>query len=410
MDLINNAPALPKDFYFYRFIWEDDFLKKLKIGDVFVDKGFTSTTRDPFYSPGTNYNFGLVLIKINIPKNIKGVGLFIENFSLFPIEEEFLLAPGNKLKLTKKDDNFKYHHLNPKFERLVTKKYEFTWIGKDTLINNIKVDKKFQINLSTITHNSKLEGSTILERLEYMVKNYSSNYFIKINDYILNLHWFDGTSSYKDFYYNNNVKGLVLNLIENNNIVTSIECGDNMIVNYLLTKFYNNNMTRKELKLYHSISKLIGYENFMIYDTFNTFDISKKDDNKIFKLKRKYNVDLQYYIKNGKFKKIDFGKRSIGSLKMKIIFNKIINNLNIKYSNDETLSLGKLYLDMIKNNYFYLEKINQYLLDEYEDAIYTTTVNSKIYWENLNEDFINYMTDSNKEDEYDTSFNRRRVR
>ena len=28
--LINKAPKLPKDFYFYRFIWEDDFLLGLK--------------------------------------------------------------------------------------------------------------------------------------------------------------------------------------------------------------------------------------------------------------------------------------------------------------------------------------------------------------------------------------------
>ena len=66
--------------------------EKIKVGEKFIDKGFISTTRDPFYSPGIDGEFGLILLKINIPKNKKGVGLFIENFSMFPQEEEFLLV------------------------------------------------------------------------------------------------------------------------------------------------------------------------------------------------------------------------------------------------------------------------------------------------------------------------------
>jgi len=409
--LINKAPALPKDFYFYRFIWEDDFLVKLKIGEHFTDNGFTSTTRDPFYSPGTNYNFGLVLLKINIPKDVKGVGLFIENFSLFPIEEEFLLGPGNKLKLIGKDNNFKYHHLNPKFERLVTKKYEFVWDGKDTkIINKINNLPKNNISIPLINQNTKVEGDTIIERLEFIVKNFSSHFNLTINKYKLTLHWFDGTSSYKDFYYNNTTKGLVINLVEDNIIVTSIECGGEMVVNYLLTKVYNDNSTRKELELYHIIAKLIGYEYFIIYDTFHHIKLSPNDDENIFRINQKYNVDLAEYIKNKSFKNVKYGERSIGSLKMKLIFNKKNNDLNKKYGNSMNLTLGELYQYMIKNNYYYLEKINKYLLDEYQDAIYTTRINSKSYWEDMNETFESFMNVSSKEELYDTSFNRRRTR
>ena len=96
-----------------------------------MDNGFTSTTRDPFYSPGLNGNFGLILIKIKIPKNKKGVGLFIENFSLFPNEQEFLLYPYSKLKLISKNDNFKYYHTNKEFEKLIHVKYEFEYIDKN---------------------------------------------------------------------------------------------------------------------------------------------------------------------------------------------------------------------------------------------------------------------------------------
>jgi hypothetical protein len=91
VNCIKNAPALNNDYDIYRFIWNDEMIQDLPIGNFFIDKGFISTTRDPFYSPGLNGNFGLVLIKISIPKNKKGVGLFIENFSLFPKEEEFLI-------------------------------------------------------------------------------------------------------------------------------------------------------------------------------------------------------------------------------------------------------------------------------------------------------------------------------
>ena len=131
VQLMENSPPLENDYLIYRFIWDDSFISGLKEGDTFVDKGFISTTRDPFYSPGLNGNFGLILLKIKIPKNKKGVGLFIENFSLFPKEEEFLLPPLTKLKLKSKNDNFKYYHTNPEFEKLINRKYEFELVSAD---------------------------------------------------------------------------------------------------------------------------------------------------------------------------------------------------------------------------------------------------------------------------------------
>ena len=109
-----NSMPLNKNYFIYRFSWDDEYLKNLKINDIFVDSGFMSATRNPFYSPGVNSNgqFGLVLLKIHLPKNIKDMGIFIENFSLFPNEQEFLLYPYSKLKLISKNDNFKYYHTN----------------------------------------------------------------------------------------------------------------------------------------------------------------------------------------------------------------------------------------------------------------------------------------------------------
>ena len=35
-NLVLNAPKFDKDYYVYRFINNDDFLEKLKIGDIFA--------------------------------------------------------------------------------------------------------------------------------------------------------------------------------------------------------------------------------------------------------------------------------------------------------------------------------------------------------------------------------------
>jgi hypothetical protein len=132
-----NKVELPNNYYFYRFVWDDEFLKHLRIGDTFIDNGILSTTRDPFYSPGLKMDFGLVLLRINIPEHIKGSGLLIENFSMFPKEEEFLIPPFSKLKLKAKDEKATYYHINKKFEKLIKKRYEFDLVS----IKNNEIDK-----------------------------------------------------------------------------------------------------------------------------------------------------------------------------------------------------------------------------------------------------------------------------
>ena len=80
----------------------------------------------------------MILIKIKIPKNKKGVGLFIENFSLFPKEEEFLLPPNTKLKLLSKNENFKYYHTNSDFEKIINREIPADIIYEDELSIVIK--------------------------------------------------------------------------------------------------------------------------------------------------------------------------------------------------------------------------------------------------------------------------------
>lgn len=108
-NLCNNAPEFDKDYIFYRFIKNDEHLSHLKIGDIYQDDGFMSTTRDPFYK-SEEYQFGFILMKIKIPKNKKGVALCIETVSHFSKEQEILFSPKSKLKLISQDNNTVYYH------------------------------------------------------------------------------------------------------------------------------------------------------------------------------------------------------------------------------------------------------------------------------------------------------------
>ena len=43
-----NSPKLNNSYFLYRFVWNDDFIKKVKVGSIFIDNGFIMTTREIF--------------------------------------------------------------------------------------------------------------------------------------------------------------------------------------------------------------------------------------------------------------------------------------------------------------------------------------------------------------------------
>lgn len=65
------------------------------VGTSFTDKGFVSTTPN---LASKNYPDGVQLI-INVPKGSKGI--YAEHLTQYPGEEEFILPPGGKFKITK---------------------------------------------------------------------------------------------------------------------------------------------------------------------------------------------------------------------------------------------------------------------------------------------------------------------
>ena len=66
-------------------------LHSLKIGTVYQDKGFTSTSLDK-----TRSFFG-IKVKIHIPKGSKGA--YVDSISAYRGEKEFLIPPGAKFQI-----------------------------------------------------------------------------------------------------------------------------------------------------------------------------------------------------------------------------------------------------------------------------------------------------------------------
>jgi hypothetical protein len=385
LNVMKNSPALDNNYFVYRFIWDDSFINKLKIGDTVVDNGFISTTRDPFYSPGLTGKFGLTLIKINIPKNKKGTGLFIENFSLFQKEEEFLLPPFTKLKLISKDDKFKYYHTNEEFEKLIEKKYEFDYIGTDYgLINNYKV--KNNIKEITDVKNYILQGNDRISLFKNFISE-SSQISIKINNkiYLLNCMFFDSTenSSYAKLHYNKIKDGLLISIYDNGYSYLNIECGKEMVVNYI-NKFYNYSKTKTEMnndlmEIILEIGRIFHYKEAKIFPTYRNFsEFNNDDNNKIFLYTNFYNHTIYDYAKNkNKFINDIFLKNNIGWYstdqllntkldseikdKLKISQNTIKEALIYIVENNFSIYNKFMELTNLENNYYFIYEIYEKL-------------------------------------------------
>lgn len=364
INAMKNSPILDNDYSIYRFIWDDSFLNDLKPGQTFVDNGFLSTTRDPFYSPGLSGKFGLTLLKINIPKNKKGLGLFIENFSLFQKEEEFLLPPFTKLRLLSKDDNFKYYHTNEAFEKLIERKYEFEYIDTDyDLFNNYKIKN----NIKEINDIKKyvLPGDDRISLFKNFISE-SNQLSIKINNnnYLLNCMFFDSTdnSSYSKLYYNKIKDGLLISIYDNGYPFLNIECGKEMTVNYI-NKFYNYGEDKIELnndllEIILEIGRIFYYKETIIFPIYRNFSKFNYDENKkIFLYTHFYNHTIYDYAKNkNKLLKDPFLKNNIGwyatdNLLNKKLDNEIKDKLNLK---ENTIREG--LISIVENNFILYEK------------------------------------------------------
>lgn len=377
-NVIKNAPSLDKDYFFYRFIADDDFLKDLKIGQTFVDNGFLSTTRDPFYNPGIDQKFGLILVKIHIPKKTKGVGIFIENFSLFPKEEEFILPPFTKLKLLSKDDKFKYYHINNDFEENIKIKYEFEVKSFD--YNKIKKMNYTDLEIPEININDDFQSEDIFTTLKRFISNVNvlDDFIINLNEkeYIFDYQWFDSTDTYSKYYYNTINDGVIFTYYENGFPLISIECGDKMVVNYLQKYFIYDSKSIIDLDSLINIiaifAKLLLYKNVILFTDYKKFaeleTYSKNEEYSDLLHTKLYNDYLYQYClniknnkKNKKLNKYIEYKYGVWKLN-KILNEKIPKELNNKLpDNLKNIKFYNLIIEIIEKHFYLYNKLESWL-------------------------------------------------
>lgn len=419
-ELIVTAPAFDKSYILYRFIKDDSYLKHLKIGDVFVDPSFISTTRDPFYRSET-YKFGFILIKIKIPKNIEGIGLCIESFSHFPKEQEIVLHPLSILKLEKKDDNALYYHTDNFYASNINTRYEFTYIGREKIRMIEKQILKKNIIVDFLKIKS-IESLTIFEKIKYFINEYVNEIYqftilIGNKEIDLIVEWYDSTNAYKNFYASTTNNGFSIYTLINNYISFFIEIGEDNNENYMYVNYYfrysssNKDSLLKDIDFVEFLSKIayyFGISDIILYSEYNSCDLQYKN------LKEKgirryhggnYCVDFYKYLKfNEKrfYKYIDstvlksqFSYYDLDRLRNEDpniilnkedrdeiyqIYTKIYKNIYKKLTN-----LSDFYVWMVENNCIYInllvEKMNRLYLDNnpFENDYYKLDSSAFLY-------------------------------
>ena len=377
INTVKISKPLEKDYKIYRFLSDDSFLQNLKIGDFFSDVAFVSTTRDPFYSPGLKGIFGLILVKINLKKNISGMGLLMEHFSLFPLEEEFLLPPNSKLKLVSKDNNFKYYHTNSNFENLINRKYEFDLIDNNyDWVKNIKpVDE----NIPEFTNfTSQLKNKLYLfQEFKKMTNKDNQIYF---NGILFTLFFFDSTGAYSKYYYNKIEKGLSLIHFDKNGYpLMFIELGKELVFNHINQYYFYDSkeeINEKQLiELLIKLGKIFNYKKAIVYHSYSNYKDFKDNyytSHESFLYINHYNKTLYEYLKTGKkpFSSEPFYKSSLNDIDI------IIN----KYS------LKKKIIDTIEHNFDEYNKKNYDIFNINEKLISSGEIDVIVDLEYDNED------------------------
>ena len=261
--VVINAPVFDNDYYLYRFISSDDHLKHLKMGDVYTESGFTSTTRDPFYKNDL-YKFGFILMKIKIPRNTRGVGLSLELCSHFQKEQEIILAPMVRLKLVSKNENCEYYHPNAEFLTHITTRYEFEWAGNNDSIE-LPMRPSFKENTPIINFLSLPLQQTfgLNEKIKYMINKYFDRMnrircLIGGDEYYVIGEWFDSTSAYKDLYGITTSDGFCLYTIYKGYTLFVIEIGEIDAIRIMKVNYLNRYIQLDK-------EKIIGNQNLITF-------------------------------------------------------------------------------------------------------------------------------------------------
>jgi hypothetical protein len=307
--IIRKAPKFDKEYYVYRFIDNDDYLVNLNIGDIYDEPSFISTTRNPFYDPKNNV-FGYVLIKIKIPADIEGIGLCVESYSLFPHEQEILLAPG-KLKLIGIDNDFEYYHTNNLAAKKINKKYEFEYIKSS---NKLISFDSYLTHDQTIPYINflklKLEGMDFKQKGFHFMEEYTckinNKYYFYSNigetKYLFQFYKLDTSIIYNRYFFlqkdNTKTEDEFYIIIQDSDsaiIKLFIEIKDIISVNYIFKSLGSEiYFDHEELIMFISylakafnIDEVIIHDNYLSYENitetnlvnidYNDFDFNRPD-------------------------------------------------------------------------------------------------------------------------------------
>jgi hypothetical protein len=309
--LIKKAPAFEKEHIVYRFISNDDYLSDVKINGTYTENSFISTSRNPFYEPKNNV-FGNILLKIKLPKNKSGIGLCLENYSLFTNEQEILLAPG-KLKLISIDDNFKYFHPDIKAQKAIKKKYEFIYIDS---LDEIQSKPSYNpIKIEPLPDNFSLIGGDLNDKLIEFFRSTpiinDMHYFkwsIDEKEYIFQVFNLEKVIAYYKYFYlqkkeysnNEDLIFLILQDEKTQEINLIIEISEIISVNYL-HKFTGANTIHDDeiIIIVNKLLKLFNINTAIIHPKYKKYNTSEKiDDLDNEKLEFYYNENIINYAKD----------------------------------------------------------------------------------------------------------------
>jgi hypothetical protein len=325
--LIHTAPKFDKNYILYRFIQTDEHLSHLTVGDVYTEKGFTSTTRDPFYQ-SEDYKFGWILLKIKLPSSQRGIALCIETISHFPKEQEIILTPNTQFKLISKDDHSVYYHIDPKIGNKIKGIYEFEVIGRSEIIMPDRMIYETTQEPIDFLKIKKIDALTIEEKIHRFINHYVNpmhQFEVVIGDKKLTVmsEWYDGTGVYKKYYALTSKNGYSLYTLYKNHLLFIIELGQEynssrMFVNFHVkyTTLDRDNEIGSEnfLKFIASIAYYFDIESVVLYADYVSCDyvMSNKErfdtiegTKSIRMFGGTYCVDFYDYLKHGKKKYSD---------------------------------------------------------------------------------------------------------
>ena len=380
-DLITSSPKFDKDYTLYRFIQNDKFLSHLKIDDIYTEKGFLSTTRDPFYK-NESFDFGFILLKIKIPKNIKGVALCLETISHFPSEQEIIFPPLSKFKLVQKNNDCIYYHTDNSINTKIKTKYEFEYVGRD--------DKKFdreknntKIQTIDFLKEHKQIDLKIMEKIKQFEKDHINEhklFNVKIGEKTFTIisEWYDSIGAYEKYYAIKTKNGFSMYCIYDNYVMFFIEIfNDEMNVNYYVkySELDVNQIVGDEnlILFYSSVAYYFNIHTVNIYASYKNCE-----KNKLFG--GSYCIDFFDYIVKNKKKYLDidilnselrpnfsyFNLDLLKAFPVSKIISKDDNELYQVYKNIYLVSKNK---DNIIDFYIWLINFKCFLLNSFINSI-----------------------------------------